>query len=65
MVLSPAGRSGRQSLVTRRIDLYAPFCRGAVEPIWFALRGLGLSDEAIGRYYIPKSLSIFFGVGNR
>src|SRR5438034_7858396 len=33
--------------------------------IWFVLRGRGLSEEAIGRYYIPKSLSIFFGVGNR
>jgi len=32
------------------------------EVIWFALRGLGLTDKAIARHYNPKALSIFFGV---
>ena len=28
---------------------------------WFALRGLGLNDEAIRRVYNPKALVSFFG----
>ena len=32
------------------------------EVIWFVLRGLGLTDEAIARYYNPKALTVFFGV---
>ena len=27
---------------------------------WFALRGIGLKDEAINRYYNPKALALFF-----
>jgi len=34
------------------------------EVIWFALRGLGLTDNAIARHYNPKALSIFFGVSS-
>ena len=34
------------------------------EVTWFALRGLGLTDQAIARHYNPKALSVFFGVGN-
>lgn len=31
-----------------------------VEPaVWFALRGMGLTDEAIKRYYNPKALALF------
>src|SRR6266404_6364147 len=33
--------------------------------VWFALRGLGLTEEAMARHYNPKSLSVFFGVGGR
>jgi len=32
--------------------------------VWFALRGLGLTDQAIARHYHPKSLSVFFGAGS-
>ena len=35
------------------------------EVIWFALRGLGLTDNAITRHYNPKALSVFFGVSNQ
>jgi hypothetical protein len=30
------------------------------QAVWFALRGLGLKDEAIKRYYKPKALALFF-----
>ena len=30
------------------------------QAVWFALRGLGLKDEAIKRYYNPKALALFF-----
>ncbi len=33
--------------------------------IWFALRGLGLTDSSIARHYNPATLSVFFGVGNK
>jgi AcrR family transcriptional regulator len=31
------------------------------QAVWFALRGLGLRDEAIKRFYNPKALAMFFG----
>jgi AcrR family transcriptional regulator len=31
---------------------------------WFVLRGLGMTDAAIARYYNPKALSVFFGVSS-
>jgi AcrR family transcriptional regulator len=30
------------------------------QAVWFALRGLGLRDEAIKRFYSPKALALFF-----
>ena len=30
------------------------------QAVWFALRGLGLKDEAIRRHYKPKALATFF-----
>lgn len=30
------------------------------QSVWFALRGLGLKDEAIRRHYRPKALALFF-----
>ena len=30
------------------------------QAVWFALRGLGLRDEAIKRFYSPKALTLFF-----
>jgi AcrR family transcriptional regulator len=29
------------------------------QTVWFALRGMGLKDEAIRRYYNPKALALF------
>ena len=34
------------------------------QAVWFVLRGVGLTDQAIGRHYNPKTLSAFFGVGS-
>jgi len=34
------------------------------QSVWFALRGLGLTDKAIAKNYNPKMLSIFFRLGN-
>jgi AcrR family transcriptional regulator len=31
------------------------------QAVWFALRGLGLKDEAIKRFYSPKAMKRFFG----
>ncbi len=33
----------------------------AEQAVWYALRGLGLKDEAIRRYYNPKALSLLAG----
>ncbi len=30
------------------------------QAVWFALRGLGMKDEAIKRHYSPKALGLFF-----
>jgi len=30
------------------------------QAVWFALRGLGLKDEAIRRFYSPKAMALFF-----
>ena len=35
--------------------------RLAEQVIWFALRGMGLTDEAIKRYYNPAALALFAG----
>ena len=34
------------------------------QAVWFVLRGIGLTDEAIARYYDPKSHSVFFATGD-
>jgi len=31
------------------------------QAVWFALRGLGLKDEAIKRFYNPRAMALFFG----
>jgi AcrR family transcriptional regulator len=31
------------------------------QAVWFALRGIGLKDEAIAVHYDPKALAVFFG----
>jgi len=34
------------------------------QAVWFALRGLGMKDEAIARFYNPKALSLSFKAEN-
>jgi len=31
------------------------------QAVWFALRGMGLTDQAIATYYNPKALALSFG----
>jgi hypothetical protein len=31
------------------------------QAVWFALRGMGMTDEAIQIHYNPKTLALFFG----
>ena len=31
------------------------------ETVWYALRGLGLRDEAITKHFDPQALALFFG----
>lgn len=33
------------------------------QSVWFALRGIGLTDQAIATYYNPGALSMFFELG--
>jgi|SRR5579872_4722641 len=33
------------------------------QAVWFALRGMGLTDKAIATYYNPKALALSFGEG--
>ena len=32
------------------------------QAVWFSLRGMGVSDEAISRYYNPEALAILSGL---
>jgi AcrR family transcriptional regulator len=34
------------------------------QAVWFVLRGVGLTDKALGAYFNPKALSLFFGLGS-
>src|SRR3954469_6920950 len=33
------------------------------QAVWFVLRGMGLTDQAIATYYHAQALSLFFGLG--
>jgi hypothetical protein len=41
------------------LDYGTPREKLAEQVVWFALRGMGLKEEAIKRYYNPKALSLF------
>ena len=41
------------------VDYKAGRDRLVEQTVWFALRGLGLKDEAIRRHYNPKALALF------
>jgi AcrR family transcriptional regulator len=43
------------------VDYGVPNDRLAEQAVWFTLRGMGLTDEAIKRYYNPKALALFTG----
>lgn len=48
------------SLPSKPVVDYAASGEKLVEQVvWFALRGMGLKDEAIKRYYNPKALALF------
>jgi AcrR family transcriptional regulator len=42
------------------VEYHAPREELVQQAVWFALRGLGLKDEAIKRYYNSKALALFF-----
>jgi AcrR family transcriptional regulator len=46
---------------TPAIDYGVPRERMVEQAVWFALRGLGLADETIRRYYNPKALALLSG----
>ncbi len=33
------------------------------QAVWFVLRGMGLTDKALGAHFNPRALSLFFGLG--
>jgi AcrR family transcriptional regulator len=43
------------------VDYGAPRDKLVEQAVWFALRGMGLKEEAIQRYYNPKALALFEG----
>jgi AcrR family transcriptional regulator len=44
---------------TAVVDYHVPNDKLAEQVVWFALRGMGLKEEAIQRYYNPKALALF------
>jgi len=41
------------------VDYKVPRAKLVEQAVWFTLRGMGLKDEAIKRYYNPKALALF------
>jgi hypothetical protein len=41
------------------VDYGAPRDKLVEQVVWFALRGMGLKEEAIRRYYNPRALALF------
>jgi AcrR family transcriptional regulator len=41
------------------VDYAMPECELVEQAVWFSLRGLGLKEKAIARYYNPKALALF------
>jgi AcrR family transcriptional regulator len=46
---------------TAVVDYGMPRDKLVEQAVWFALRGIGLKDEAIQRYYNPKALALLEG----
>jgi AcrR family transcriptional regulator len=46
---------------TAVVDYGMPRDKLVEQAVWFALRGMGLKEEAIKRYYNPKALALFEG----
>jgi AcrR family transcriptional regulator len=42
------------------VDYQVPRAKLVEQAVWFALRGLGLKEQTIQRYYNPKTLARFF-----
>jgi AcrR family transcriptional regulator len=43
------------------VDYKVPRAKLIEQAVWFVLRGMGLKEEAIKRYYNPKALALFSG----
>ncbi len=43
------------------VDYKVPRGKLVEQAVWFTLRGMGLKEEAIKRYYNPKALALFSG----
>ena len=43
------------------VDYKASRAKLVEHAVWFALRGMGLKEEAIRRHYNPKALALFTG----
>jgi len=43
------------------VDYKVPRAKLVEQAVWFTLRGMGLKEEAIKRYYNPKALALFSG----
>ena len=41
------------------VDYGVPRAKLTEQAVWFALRGMGLKEEAIRRHYNPKALALF------
>ena len=41
------------------VDYGVPRDKLVEQAVWFALRGMGLKEEVIRRYYNPKALALF------
>jgi AcrR family transcriptional regulator len=43
------------------VDYKVPLSKLIEQAVWFTLRGMGLKEDAIQRYYNPKALGLFAG----
>jgi hypothetical protein len=41
------------------VDYETPPMKLVEQAVWFSLRGMGLKEKAIARYYNPKALALF------
>ena len=49
---------GAWKIVVSEIPYQVPKAKLVEQIVWFTLRGLGVRDEAIRRYYNPEALTV-------